>query len=180
MSIRDEADVRLSWHTWRYAVRAFCELLRARVRVLVCPTSDLLQIYQRTKHTGQSSGTSALDLELIAQVLAAVARRVPWRADCLVQALAAVNWLRRYGHKPTLVIGIANAENFVAHAWVRCEDVIVTGGTAQSFTPIWVASPGATSGSHDEHSIMDLGHLDAVNHDRVSAAEVQHEIGPGV
>lgn len=68
------------------------------------------------------------------------ARLVPWRSDCLVQAMAAQRWLRREGRQTQLVIGVHKdpAGRFEAHAWLRCGMVTVTGGDVARFTPLLV------------------------------------------
>ena len=59
----------------------------------------------------------------------AVAGRMPWKAECLVQALAAT-LLARFRRLPsTLYLGVAysNVGQLQAHAWLRCGSHIVTG-----------------------------------------------------
>lgn len=69
-------------------------------------------------------------LRSVAWATAAAARRVPWRAQCLEQAIAAQRMLRRRGLASTLYFGIArDAERELApHAWLRSGSVCVTGG----------------------------------------------------
>jgi hypothetical protein len=52
--------------------------------------------------------------------VSAAARRVPWRAKCLEQALAAQWMLRRRGVRATIFYGVSKAPGGLeAHAWVR-------------------------------------------------------------
>jgi hypothetical protein len=48
---------------------------------------------------------------------------------CLAQALTGRSMLLRRGYRPTLFIGIAKDQqgNFLAHAWLTCQNTIVTG-----------------------------------------------------
>lgn len=59
--------------------------------------------------------------------VAAAARRVPWRSECLEQAVAAKVMLRRRGIDSTLYLGVAR-DPFEAHAWLRVGTLHVTGG----------------------------------------------------
>lgn len=59
----------------------------------------------------------------------AAAGRMPWKAECLVQALAAT-LLARFRRLPsTLYLGVAysDAGQLQAHAWLRCGPLIITG-----------------------------------------------------
>ena len=80
-------------------------------------------------------------LRLISRVAFAVpivAARVPWRADCLVQALAAQHWLWRKGIPTTLHVGVHKEipAEFEAHAWLMQGGTIITGGDIKRFTPL--------------------------------------------
>lgn len=76
-------------------------------------------------------------IDRVAFAIPRVARRVPWRADCLVQALAAQSWLRRRGIATTLVFGARKptAADFEAHAWLKVGDRIVIGGEVSGYSP---------------------------------------------
>ncbi len=67
-----------------------------------------------------------------------MAARVPWRSDCLVQALAGQSWLARLRIPSEIVVGTAKLANgqFDAHAWLRCGDRIVLGGDVSRFQPL--------------------------------------------
>lgn len=65
---------------------------------------------------------------VVAWAVQRTAKSVPWRCECLEQALAAKWLLRRYSIPSTLYFGsLFNGLTLKAHAWVRCGDVIVTG-----------------------------------------------------
>jgi Transglutaminase-like superfamily len=69
--------------------------------------------------------------------------RVPWRSDCLVQALAARRWLAGAGIDTALCIGVrSEALGFEAHAWLIAGDLAVTGGDSSSYAPF--AIPAVT------------------------------------
>jgi hypothetical protein len=64
----------------------------------------------------------------------ACARRVPWRAMCFQQGLAAQFMLRRRGIPSVLSYGVApdNERGLSAHVWVRDRDVDIIGGAIAS------------------------------------------------
>lgn len=72
-----------------------------------------------------------------------VARRMPWRADCLVQALAGQYWLRAKGIASEIVIGTARRTDgsFEAHAWLRQGERIILGGDIARFQPLLEPDP---------------------------------------
>jgi len=77
-------------------------------------------------------------VERVAFVIPRVAARLPWRADCLVQALAARRWLARHGVTTTLTLGVPRDKpaDFEAHAWLTAGDRIVTGGDVSGYVPL--------------------------------------------
>ena len=66
-----------------------------------------------------------------------VAARLPWRADCLVQAIAAERWLGRHGIATVLTLGVPRDRpaDFEAHAWLSAGSRIVTGGDISGYVP---------------------------------------------
>ena len=125
---------------------AVVELLRARIRLAVVPTERLLgQLRSAGSAPQPVSKTSAGDerLEAIAWAIAAAGRRVPWRADCLVQAIAADRWLKRIGLVPEFSLGVMKTEDGVlrAHALIRCNNVTVTGNGLDGFSVLIEPSP---------------------------------------
>jgi Transglutaminase-like superfamily len=74
----------------------------------------------------------------IAFIIPRMARRVPWRADCLVQALAGQNWLRAAGIGSEIVVGTARSADgaFEAHAWLQHGETVILGGDIARFRPL--------------------------------------------
>ena len=117
-------------------VRATIELAFARLRHLTQPLKALLQ----NNMDGPSELNSA-QVELVEQVafvIPRVAKRLPLRADCLIQALAAQHWLARYGIRSVLVLGVPcnKAKHFEAHAWLTVGERVVTGGDISNYVPL--------------------------------------------
>lgn len=78
---------------------------------------------------GQSSPHQRGCAHRVARGIYLVRRRLPWNNTCLVQAVAAMMMLKRRGQTSTLYMGVTiQDDEFEAHAWLRCGDVIVTGG----------------------------------------------------
>jgi len=77
-------------------------------------------------------------VERVAFAIPRVAVRLPWRADCLVQALAARRWLGRHGVATSLTLGVLRDKpaDFEAHAWLTAGDHIVTGGDISGYLPL--------------------------------------------
>lgn len=77
------------------------------------------------------------DLAKIGRAIRSIARRLPFKAACLVQALAALLALRLRGRKGELYIGVQKPKDgpFAAHAWLVCDQQIITGGSEyQNYT----------------------------------------------
>ena len=118
---------------------AVVELFRARIRLAVVPTERLLGQLRSAGSAPQAASETPAGgkrLESIAWAIAAAGRRVPWRADCLVQAIAADRWLKRIGLVPEFSLGVMKTEDGVlrAHALIRCNNVTVTGDGLDGFS----------------------------------------------
>lgn len=123
----------------RDVARAAAELLVARVCLRKWDTPRLLAL--RTE--GASARSSPL-VDRVAFVIPRVAARLPWRADCLVQALAARRWLGAHGIATSLVLGVRkDGEALAAHAWLKVGERTVTGGDVSDYRAV---DPGAPPG----------------------------------
>jgi hypothetical protein len=82
------------------------------------------------------------------------AMRTPWESTCLVQTLATAIMLSYRRIPCTLCLGVAkNEHRIIAHAWLRCGRVILTGaGGHERFTTI-----SAFSISRTTHGLIDAG-----------------------
>jgi len=78
--------------------------------------------------------TRLREVERVRKAIIIAARRVPWRAVCFQQGLAAQFMLRRRGVPSVLYYGAAlgNENDLLAHVWVRDGDVDVIGGKIAS------------------------------------------------
>lgn len=87
---------------------------------------------QRADHAIRAAGDE------VAFIILRLARRLPWRTDCLVQAIAGQRMLTRRGLVSEIVVGTAKHADgtFEAHAWLSCAGTIILGGDIARFKPL--------------------------------------------
>ena len=112
-------------------LRAAIELGFARVRSVRKVSDKNTQLSNLTMEDGKL-------VERVAYVIPRVAARLPWRADCLIQARAAEHWLASAGIGSDLHFGVPKIKQamFEAHAWLTVGDRIVTGGDISGYVPL--------------------------------------------
>lgn len=130
---------------WSDILRAVAELAMANRRLGKTAARDLPLAPGGDGGAPGSGGQAALSpgqrrlVERVTYVVPRVGRRVPWRSDCLIQALAARRWLTAHGVVTSLHIGArkSDARGFEAHAWLTVgdsgEDLVVTGWDIEDF-----------------------------------------------
>lgn len=114
-----------------YTMRAFVELVRARLIFARLKAKAIPMRNQNAK--ANSSRDSALPEALLARIAYVIPRlsdRLPWRSDCVIQSVAAQNWLASFGAASEIQIGVENPKDgqFGAHAWLMYRESIITGG----------------------------------------------------
>lgn len=58
----------------------------------------------------------------------------PWESKCLVQAWTAMTLLKKKGIPTTMYLGVGKEnEKMIAHAWIRCGRMYVTGGDGSGY-----------------------------------------------
>ena len=121
----------------RLALEAGWELLRARVLTL-CPATIYSASLGRLVEADEPESERLAEVSRnqaaeIGQVVASVSARLPFRAECLQQAIAVRRMLRRRGISAMVYLGIARdrAERAdvrqAAHAWVKVGTRVVSG-----------------------------------------------------
>lgn len=117
----------------RMALRVLGALLWATVLVRLVPARCWLPRLDGPL-VGRSSVTSTPLPADVGRVVPAVARRLPWKCSCLIQAVAGKRVLRHYGVDSTLCLGVrpgeASEAELRAHAWLRVGPDIVLGEAA--------------------------------------------------
>ena len=130
--------VRLDRPTLFALFHAIVELAIARISLSTRQARELLEPRQASPIWKAARAGHTEPSALIDDVSFAIPRmgaRVPWRSDCLVQALAAQRWLRNRGVATSLVIGVRKPTpaDFEAHAWLMAGDRVVAGGEVSSY-----------------------------------------------
>lgn len=117
----------LSFRQWDALRTAIWLLAKARLEHYRKPIKTVLQRFQKTDNRRWATTG---ETELIGWAIASAAARVPWRSDCLLQAMAASMWLDRVGRSYKLNIGVRknDAGELEAHAWLTSGNLTVTGG----------------------------------------------------
>lgn len=122
-----------------YTARAFGELVRARLIFAKLKAKTIpLRNEQARANAVQDSRLPDDVLARIAFVIPRISDRLPWRSDCVIQAIAAQNWLSSRGAYGEIQIGVENPTDgdFGAHAWLMHDDSVVTGGDISRYHPI--------------------------------------------
>ena len=127
---------RIGQATVRDLATAGVELAIARVRLSSRHARAL--IAAPAMEAAQLDPRQAALVERVAYLIPRVSARLPWRADCLVQAIAAERWLARHGVATKLTLGVPRDKpaDFEAHAWLSAGTRIVTGGDISGYVPL--------------------------------------------
>ncbi len=118
--------------------KAIWELGRARLRLNGIGARDIARLNNSAKSKAAGNGQSASNADLIARIgflVTFASRHLPWRSDCLPQAMAAQHWLSTKGIASEIRIGVERPGEgqFGAHAWLVQGEQIVTGGEVGHF-----------------------------------------------
>lgn len=94
------------------------------------------QSEDRAGTLGDRSGEIERHLAHMAWLIPRIAERLPFRGDCLVQAIAAQEWLCDLGIPSRIGIGIRQEEgaDFESHAWLAVGRLVVVGGDLKGFS----------------------------------------------
>lgn len=147
------------------ALEALGWLALARVQIAVLPFRRIARRMgaplRSEDGAGDAPGVAAMDparraaLRAVGRAVERAARHVPWRADCLPQAMAAQRMLRRRGIPATMHFGVRMGDEacdrrMTAHAWLTVDSAGVVGArgldeftVVARFSQEGGASPGA-------------------------------------
>lgn len=72
----------------------------------------------------------------VAFIIGFLGRRLPWRSDCLIQALAGQKWLTRLGISSEVRVGVEKRDDGTldAHAWLVSAEETVCGGEISKYS----------------------------------------------
>ena len=108
-------------------------LAHARLRMALTPEPTVAAFLTDARGTRITAGRSLPEpwLRDLAWAICGLARRMPFRADCLVRVLASERLLRgRAAYVINVQAGHLGA-GFAAHAWLRCDGIDMTGGPVE-------------------------------------------------
>jgi hypothetical protein len=129
-----------------YALRGFAELVRARIIFARLEASEILARNLAVARLAAQGSAAAADPDHLARmafVLPRLSARLPWRSDCLVQAIAAQNWLAASRLAGEIQIGVERPADgpFGAHAWLVHAGMVITGGDIARYERLLGESP---------------------------------------
>lgn len=109
---------------------ALIRLIRARLAFTRLQACDLPR---RNAAAALSESPARADerlAERIGFIIPRLSDRLPWRSDCVIQAMAAQDWLADRGMASELRIGVERPQDgpFAAHAWLIRGERVITGG----------------------------------------------------
>lgn len=141
------AKPRFSDFGWlaRYAIRGLWELIRARLIFASLKARDIPERNRRSKEMLAPSPTlPPATIPRISYILPRLSDRLPWRSDCLIQAVAGQNWLSSLGVPSEIRIGVEKPSDgeFGAHAWLIQGGQVVTGGDISRYIPLLAEEGG--------------------------------------
>ena len=136
-----EQQIRLRDLGWLaiYSLRGLAELVRARLIFTNLKTEELLRRNQTVRDRAQEEAVAEpAHLARIAYVLPRISARLPWRSDCLIQAIAGQNWLLARRLTSEIQIGVKRSaeKEFAAHAWLVHDGCVISGGDISPYEKI--------------------------------------------
>ena len=114
-------------------IKAFIYMGYFRAFILFIPFNKLRKRMGKIKveSPDEVEQTDYIKAKRMASIINIVAPKTPWESKCLVQALTAQKMLKKQGVSTTLYLGVKKDNNnqMIAHAWTRCGNYFVTGGS---------------------------------------------------
>jgi hypothetical protein len=110
-----------------------------RVLILLVPAKKL-RSFMGVLNEEATAGVSPecyREAAKIAHVINRLCQYTPWESKCLVRAMTAQYLLRKKHIPSTLYLGVGKDDhNMTAHAWLRCGEFYVTGGTGERYAVV--------------------------------------------
>jgi len=113
-------------------VKAAALLASIRLALRLLPFSYARRVLRWVSHPSRRLSANPISVERIAWAVNLASRFVPGAGHCLTQALAGQVLLIRRGYPAEVRFGVlrdSEKSNFMAHAWVESNGVVVIGGT---------------------------------------------------
>lgn len=132
---RTKIFLNLSCREQRLLVAAFALTGVARAAILIVPFAWIAPFLGKRMVESPSDFTPIMLPQVIRvkKAILLVSRYTPWESKCLVQALVGKIMLRRLNMTNTMYLGVGRDEDnkLIAHAWLRCGAVFVSGGAGK-------------------------------------------------
>lgn len=138
---------RLSWRDRALLAEAVSWLAITSLSIAVLPFANVAALASRgTRRTGSFESQETI-VNRVRWAIAAASVRVPWRAVCFQQGLAAHLMLRRRGVQSVLCYGASQRPDtgLTAHVWVRAGDLDVVGCETASQYALLASFPDRNS-----------------------------------
>lgn len=115
---------------------ALARLIRARLAFALLRASDLPQRNAAAARCESPARADELLADRIGFIIPRLSKRLPWRSDCVIQAIAAQDWLAARGMASEIRIGVERPEDgpFAAHAWLMRGERVITGGDISAYS----------------------------------------------
>lgn len=110
-----------------------------RFLILLIPVKRLQRFMGilNEESTGDVSNECYKEAVMISHAVNRLCKHTPWESRCLVRAMTAQHLLKRKHIPSTLYLGVGkDEESLIAHAWLRCGEFYVTGGTGDKYAVV--------------------------------------------
>ena len=130
--IRYNPDKKLSLWCWYYSALYRFQILHV----------DSMKLHKKWGAEGEESPEAETEenykyAKKIRYVVSQVCKKTSWESKCLVRAWTAQTLLKKAGISSTLYLGCGYREGkMVAHAWLRCGNMYVTGGNGADYSMV--------------------------------------------
>lgn len=120
-------------------VEAFFLTGLMRAKILKVPFNKLKE--ELGTYNTESADDVVLDdykiAKIVRDVVVTISKFTPWESLCLVQAMTVQRMLKKRGISTTIYLGVNKEnKNMVAHAWIRCGKMFVTGGDGSGYATV--------------------------------------------
>lgn len=110
-----------------------------RAKILKVPFNKLKK--ELGTYNTESADDVVLDdykiAKIVRDVVVTISKFTPWESLCLVQAMTVQRMLKKRGISTTIYLGVNKEnKNMVAHAWIRCGKMFVTGGDGSGYATV--------------------------------------------
>ncbi len=135
--VRGIARVRPRLHQLPLAIEALAALSVASlaIRLMSAPRVHRL-LGVPVGPSPVAEGSPGKRATTVARAVTRIAALLPWRPNCLPQAIATRWMLRRRGICCETHLGVVSTAPFSAHAWVSVDGVVLQGGPVRHITEI--------------------------------------------